>query len=217
MKLTRVLLADDHTLVRSGIRALLSQLPGVEVVAEANDGRQALQLAQSHNPDVAVLDVAMPNLNGIETAIQLHQQFPGLKIIILSMHANDEYVLQAFKAGASAYLLKRSAVKELRAAFKALSAGDLFLSQELAQRVSMEQIRAAQEPPKEPEKLTPRQREILQLIAESKTTKEIALILDLSPKTIEFHRAEIMNRLAIYDVASLVRYALHTGLTFPES
>jgi DNA-binding NarL/FixJ family response regulator len=211
----RVLLADDHVLVRAGIRTLLDQLPGVAVVAEASDGRAALQLAAEHHPDLAILDVAMPVLNGIETTTRLRRQFPAIRVLVLSMHANEEYVQQAFRAGAAGYLLKKSAVAELEMAIRAVQSGKNYLSPALAQRVAVPP--ASGELAKSPlERLTSRQREILQLIAESRTTKEIAAELGVSAKTVEFHRAELMKRLNLRDIPALVRFAMQSGLAHPE-
>jgi len=216
MKPLRILLADDHTLVRAGIRSLLAQLPGVAVVAEAADGREALKLAALHRPDTVVMDIAMPGLNGLEATLRLRKKFPDLRVIILSMHANEEYVRQAFKSGASGYLLKKSAVAELEVALRAVHEGHTYLSPALARAITPQQLSRPGETPTPQEKLTPRQREILQLIAESRTTKEIAQQLELSAKTVEFHRVRLMQRLGIYDVPGLVRYALRTGLAGPE-
>lgn len=210
----RILLADDHVLVRAGIRTLLDQLPGVEVVAEASDGREAVQLAGKSHPDLAILDVAMPVLNGLEATTRLRQQFPALQVLVLSMHANEEYVQQAFRAGAAGYLLKKSAVAELEAALRAVQSGKNYLSPALAQRIVVPQ--PSDEPSKSPlERLTSRQREILQLIAESRTTKEIAAELGVSAKTVEFHRAELMKRLSLRDIPALVRFAMQSGLVQP--
>jgi DNA-binding NarL/FixJ family response regulator len=208
----RILLADDHTLVRAGIRTLLTQMPGVTVVAEADDGRAALKLAEACAPDVAVLDIAMPGLNGLETTLRLRKRCPAVRVLILSMHANEEYVRQAFRAGASGYLLKKSAVAELEAALHALRTGKTYLSPGLAPRLSLQEVSRDQTERTSRQKLTARQREILQLIAESRTTKGIALELGLSAKTVEFHRAQLMKRLGIFDVPGLVRYALRAGL-----
>jgi len=211
----RVLLVDDHVLVRAGIRTLLDQLPGVAVVAEASDGREALQLAAEHRPDLVILDVAMPVLNGIETTARLHRQFPTIRVLVLSMHSNEEYVQQAVRAGAAGYLLKKSAVAELEAALRAVQAGRTYLSPALAQRTPLPVV--AGEAARSPlERLTSRQREILQLIAESRTTKEIAAELGLSAKTVEFHRAELMKRLHLHDIPALVRFAMQSGLAHPE-
>jgi DNA-binding NarL/FixJ family response regulator len=212
----RVLLADDHVLVRAGIRTLLDQLAGVAVVAEASDGREALRLAAEHHPDLAILDVAMPVLNGLEATTRLRREFPAIHVLVLSMHANEEYVHQAFRAGATGYLLKKSAVAELEAAIRAVQAGKQYLSPTLAQRVSFK-ARSDGETAKSPlERLTSRQREILQMIAESRTTKEIAAELGVSAKTVEFHRAELMKRLNLRDIPALVRFAMQSGLTHPE-
>lgn len=213
----RILLADDHILIRAGIRTLLAQLPGISVVGEANDGREALKLAATRHPDIVVLDIAMPVLNGLETTIRFRKQFPEVRILILSMHANEEYVHQAFRAGASGYLLKKSAVAELEVAIRAVQAGKRYLSPGLAQRVSLADMSPTQSAKSPLERLTPRQREILQLIAESRTTKEIAIELGLSAKTVEFHRAELMKRLNLRDIPALVRFAMQSGLLPHES
>ena len=203
-------------MVRAGIRSLLNQFPGVTVVAEAADGREALKLAALHRPDVALFDVAMPGLNGIEATLQASKQFPRLRVIILSMHSDVEYVRRAFGAGAAGYLLKRSAVAELKQAICTVAAGEQYLSPILAVRFPLQQVLQPASVPVTLERLTPRQRQILQLIAESRTTKEIALELGLSAKTVEFHRAALMKRLGIFDIPGLVRYSLKKGMTRPE-
>jgi DNA-binding NarL/FixJ family response regulator len=216
MKPIRILLADDHALVRAGLRALLAKLKGIEVVAEAADGREAIRLALKHKPDVALMDVAMPRLNGIDAASRIDKQLAATRVIMLSMHANEDYIRQAFRAGASAYLLKSSSVVELAKAIKSVRAGKNYLCAELARRYKPEQLlkwNGIQHPA---HRLTARQREILQLIAESRTTKEIAAELGVSTKTVEFHRAKLMGRLKIHDVPGLVRYALRTGLAESE-
>jgi len=217
MKTLRILLADDHTLVRAGISSLLAQLPGVTVVAEASDGREVLKLAGIHKPEIVVMDVAMPGLNGLEATLRLLKQFPRTRVVMLSMHANEEYIHQAFQAGASAYLLKKSAVAELEAAVQAAQAGKTYLSPALARHYKPQDPSRPGDSKPPAEKLTTRQREILQLIAESRTTKEIAHELGLSAKTVEFHRAQLMQRLDIHDVPGLVRFALRSGLVESES
>jgi DNA-binding NarL/FixJ family response regulator len=207
----RVLLADDHALVRAGIRALLDKLDDVRVIAEANDGREALTLIETQQPDVIMMDVAMPGLNGLEATARIGQQFPQVRVIILSMHANEEYVLQALRAGAAGYLLKDAALAELQTALTTVMSGETYLDPALAQRVSTYEQRVGREASLL-ERLTPRQREILQLIAEGHTTQDIALILNISPKTVETHRAQLMERLGIYDVPGLVRYAIRSGI-----
>ncbi len=207
----RVLLADDHVLVRAGIRALLDKMSDVYVIAEASDGREALTLIETEQPDVVMMDVAMPGLNGLEATARISRQFPRAHVIILSMHANEEYVVQALRAGAAGYLLKDAAMSELEAALKAVMNGETYLSQALEQRVSAYERRVGGEASLL-ERLTPRQREILQLIAEGHTTQDIAVTLNISPKTVETHRAQLMERLGIYDVPGLVRYAIRSGL-----
>ena len=217
-KSIRVLLADDHTLVRAGIRALLEKLPGVEVAGEANDGREVVDLIKAHQPDVVLMDISMPGLNGLEALARITRDFPDVRVIILSMHHNDEYVLQALKSGASGYLLKRAATAELPAALESVVGGGIYLSREIAsqflKKFPLQQIARSTSPL---EQLTPRQREILHLLAEGQTTKAIALVLKLSDKTVEYHRAKLMAHLNIFDIAGLVRFALRVGLVSPES
>jgi DNA-binding NarL/FixJ family response regulator len=217
MKTIRVLLADDHTIVRAGIRSLLEKQPGIQVVAEAADGREALRLAQIHAPDIVLLDIGMAGMNGLETTLRLRQSAPAVRIIILSMHANEEYVVQALQAGASGYVLKQSAIDALAAAIASVMNGQTYLSAPLAYRLAQPSADKPDVPKSPLQSLTPRQREILQLIAERKNTKEIAALLGLSPKTIEFHRAQLMERLRIFDVPGLVRYAIQSGVTPAES
>ena len=214
----RVILADDHTLVRAGIRSLLEKSPEILVVAEANEGRELLELLQTHEVDLVLMDIAMPGLNGLEATARISREFPKVRVIMLSMHQNEEYFWQALKAGASGYLLKKAATVELEAAVKQVMAGETYLSREIATRLSkrmpLTQLSRAKSPL---ESLTERQREILQLIAEGETTKAIALLLKLSPKTVEYHRAELMSRLGIYDVPGLVRFAMQVGLINRET
>jgi DNA-binding NarL/FixJ family response regulator len=216
-KLIRVVLADDHTLVRAGIRALLEQLPGLQVVGEASDGRQALDLLKTQQPDVVLMDVSMPGLNGLQALARITRDFPQVRVLILSMHPNDEYVLHALKSGARGYLLKRAASAELPAALKRVMGGEIYLSAEIAsqflKKFPLEQIASFTNPL---EQLTSRQREILQLLAEGQTTKSIALVLKVSDKTVEYHRAKLMVRLNIFDLPGLVRFALRTGLIVQE-
>jgi DNA-binding NarL/FixJ family response regulator len=217
-KSIRVLLADDHTLVRAGIRALLEKLPEVEVAGEASDGREILDLIKAQPPDVLLMDISMPGLNGLQALARIGRDFPHVRVIILSMHHNDEYVLQALKSGAAGYLLKRAATAELAAALKTVVAGEIYLSREIAgqflKKFPLQQIARCRSPL---EQLTARQREILQLLAEGQTTKAIALVLKVSAKTVEYHRAKLMVRLNIFDIPGLVRFALRTGLIAPES
>jgi DNA-binding NarL/FixJ family response regulator len=216
VKTTRVLLADDHALVRAGIRSLLEKMTGIEVVAEAGDGREALELIKKQLPNVVLMDIAIPELNGLEALARTTKEFSSIKVIILSMHANEEYVLQALRAGASGYLLKDAAVAELELALGAVTRGETYLSPRISQRIIGSYLeRLGTERPVR-EELTSRQREIVQLIAEGNSTKEIAFLLKVSVKTVEAHRAQLMERLGIHDVAGLVRYAMRVGLVPPE-
>lgn len=212
----RVLLVDDHALVRAGIRSLLQELPEVEVVAEASDGAQALQIAEREQPDVVLMDIAMKGMNGLEAAAKLRERQPGVKVVILSMHTSEEYVLLALRAGAAAYLIKDSATAELGLALNSVMRGETYLSPAISRQVVDGYVQrvgagAGADP------LTQRQREVLKHIAEGRSTKEIAFELDLSVKTIETHRAQIMERLGIRDVAGLVRYAMRVGIVPPET
>jgi len=211
-------LADDHTLVRAGIRALLEKLSEMEVVGEASDGREVLGLIKENQPDVVLMDISMPGLNGLEALGHITRGFPRVRVIILSMHHNDEYVLQALKSGASGYLLKRAATAELPAALKTVVGGEIYISRDnsskFLKKFPLEHIAHARGPL---ERLTPRQREVLQMLAEGQTTKGIALVLKLSEKTVEYHRAKLMARLDIFDIPGLVRFALRIGLISQES
>jgi len=213
----RILLADDHPIVRAGVRAELEKIPGAEVVAEAADGRQALELVAAHKPDLLFIDISMPNLNGLETAIRVTRDFPGTKVIILSRHKNEEYVWQALKAGAAGYLVKSAVIGEIAEAARRVHAGEIYLSRDISDRFlkkfPLHQIAHKKSPL---DQLTERQREILQLIAEGQTTIGIGLILNISPKTVEYHRAQLMDRLKIHDIPGLVRFALRTGLISTE-
>lgn len=216
MTTTRILLADDHALMRQGFRALLESL-GHQVVAETGDGREALRLAEEKRPDIAFLDIAMPGMNGLEVAARLAKDLPDLRVVILSMHANEEYVLQALRAGAAGYLLKSADVSELEAALGAVVGRETYLSPPISKQLIEEYLRRTGEVETPLDRLTPRQREVLQLIAEGRTTQEIGLALGVSPKTVETHRAQLMERLGIHDVAGLVRFAIKVGLVRPES
>jgi DNA-binding NarL/FixJ family response regulator len=211
----RVLLADDHTLVRAGIRSLLESVDGVEVVAECGDGREALEMIGKHRPDVALLDIGMPGLNGLEVARRTAQESPRTKVIVLSMHGDASYVKQALRAGVAGYLLKGAAVAELPLALQAVMKGETYLTPKISKQV-VEFLRDPGEEPGTLNGLTTRQREILQLIAEGRSTKEIAAILGVSVKTVETHRARLMERLDIHDVAGLVRFAIREGLVTPD-
>lgn len=213
----RVVLADDHPIVRAGIRAELEKIPGTLVVGEASDGREALDMVRTLNPAVVFMDISMRGLNGLEATSRIIREFPLVRVIILSMHQNEEYFWQALKFGASGYLLKKAATTELRAALDQVTAGEIYLAKEMSNRLLKKlplHHLAHQKTPLE--SLSDRQREILQLIAEGQTTKAIAFVLKLSPKTVEYHRAKLMERLNIYDVPGLVRFALQSGLIAQE-
>jgi DNA-binding NarL/FixJ family response regulator len=215
VSIIRLLLADDHTLVRAGLRALLQGMPDIEVVAEANNGREALRLVQLLHPDVALMDIAMSELNGLEAARQIVREFPSVRVIMLSMHATEQYVVQALRVGAAGYLLKNAGAAELEKAIKHVALGETFLSPSVSRQVT-DYIRRVGQDVTPLERLTPRQREILQLIAEGGTTKRIAHVLNISVKTVETHRSQLMEQLDIHDVAGLVRYAIRQGLVNPE-
>jgi DNA-binding NarL/FixJ family response regulator len=216
MKSIRVLLADDHTLVRAGIRGLLQGLEGLDVVGEAEDGHEALRLAGELRPDVVLLDVGMPGLNGLEVAGRVAALDPAIRILILSMHTSEEYVLRALRAGCAGYLVKRSAVSELEVAVRAVARGETYLSPAVSKQVVDDYVGRTGGATDPLEALTPRQREVLQLVAEGHTSKEIAEQLGLSFKTVEAHRAQIMERLGLQDLAGLVRFAVRVGLVIPE-
>jgi DNA-binding NarL/FixJ family response regulator len=216
MTLIRVLLADDHTLVRAGFRAILEALPGIRVVAEAGDGREALRLIEQHRPNVALMDIAMPALNGLEAADRVCQEHPCVRVIILSMHANEEYVVRALRAGASGYLLKDASPEELNTAVHAAARGETYLSLPVAGHVADYVRRTGKGEDCAFDRLTPRQREVLQLVAEGHTTQSIAHKLGLSVKTIETHRMNLMKCLGIHDIAGLVRYAVQKGVISVE-
>jgi two-component system, NarL family, response regulator NreC len=206
----RVLLADDHVLVRQGLRSLLERAE--MTVIEASDGQEAVRLARARQPDVAVLDIGMPHLNGLETARRLRETVPATKSIVLTMHAHDPYVLEALQAGAVGYVLKTQAAVDLVQAIREVLQGAIYLSPQVARAVVQAYLTKADLPP---DPLTSREREILQRIAEGQTTKEIASRLGLSVKTVESHRINLMHKLDIHETATLVRYAIRRGLTTP--
>lgn len=216
MKSVRVLLADDHTLVRAGLRKLLEDIPDVEVVGEAADGVALLALAAQLQPNLVLTDIDMPGLNGLEATARLVKLQPETRVVILSMHQNEEYVRQALLHGAIGYLLKDAAPVELELALKAVLRGETYLSPVVSKSVLSDYVQRLRDDEKPGVLLTTRQREILQLVAESHSTKEIARRLDLSVKTVDTHRSRLMNQLDIHDVAGLVRYAMRTGLISPH-
>jgi DNA-binding NarL/FixJ family response regulator len=213
----RTLLADDHTLMRAGIRALMLEIEGIDIVAEAQTGRQAVALAKAHRPDLVVMDISMPELNGIDATAQICAELPAAHVVILSMHTTEDFVRRALKAGASGYIVKDSAPLELRMAIEAALRDEVYVSPRVSKHlISALKGRAAEGSESSIEALTARQREILQLIAEGKSTKEIAFMLEVSVKTVETHRAALMLRLGIHDVAGLVLYAVRNNLVNTE-
>lgn len=212
MKRLRVVLADDHILVRAGLRKLLESMPDIEVVGEADDGLAVLTLVEQLQPDLALIDIAMPRLNGLDATVHLLQVWPEMKVLILSMHQNEEYVRQALRDGASAYLLKDAAPMELDLAIDAIRRGESYLSPAVTKGILTDYIQRLRRDEPTGTQLTPRQSEVLKLIAEGLSTKEIARDLELSIKTVETHRSLLMKQLNIHDVAGLVRYALRTGI-----
>ena len=212
----RILLADDHGLVRAGIRALLEKIPGVEFVHEARNGREALELVRTHGPDLVLMDVAMAELGGLEALPRMTRTFPSVKVIILSAYPNEEYVIRALRCGASGYMLKDAATVELELAINAVAQGKTYLSPSISRAVIDTYLERVGGDTGPLEQLTARQREILQLIAEGKNTKEVAYLLGISVKTVEAHRLQLMARLGIHDVPGLVRYAIRSGLVSAE-
>jgi DNA-binding NarL/FixJ family response regulator len=212
----RILIADDHTLVRAGFRSLLEQLPDWAVVAEVGDGREALRLVAQLQPDVVLMDVKMPTLNGLEATARISREYPNVRVVILSMYTNEEYVLQALRAGAVGYLLKDAVIAELQLAIQAAVRGEMYLSPSISKRVLQDYIQLVGSGGGMLDALTSRQREVLQLIAEGRTMKEIAQALQISIKTVESHRTQLMERLDLHDVTGLVRFAIRIGLVTPE-
>ena len=214
MRPIRIVLADDHNIMRGGLRLLLERQPGFTVVGEASDGRQAVEQAESTKPDVVVLDIAMPNLSGIEAAGRISEMLPGVAIVILSMHSDESYVLRALKAGAKGYLLKDSAESDLIQAIKAASNGKAFFSPEISRILVEDYVREMGRRGADDsyQLLTPREREILQLLAEGKTNKDIATSLNLSLYTVETHRRNIQEKLNLHSLAELILYAVRKGI-----
>lgn len=209
MQKIRILLADDHTLVRSGIRSLLEDEPGLSVIGEAEDGRTAVTMASQLKPDVVVMDIAMPLLNGLEATRQIKTQCPGVKVLILSMHDNEEYIRQVLEAGAMGYILKDAAARELISAIQSVHRGEAVLSPAVTRLVIEDYLRwGGLRPQAEADSLSPREREVLQLIAEGYTNKQIAEILSISIKTVQAHRNNLMQKLDLHDRGELIKYAI---------
>lgn len=214
MKTIRILLADDHTVVRKALRLLLESYPEFTVIADAADGRAAVALAEEHRPDVVVMDVAMPNLNGIEAARQIAAKLPRSAILFLSMYADEGYVLRALKTGARAYLLKDSPEDDLVNAVRAASQGKAYFSPAISRMLMEEYVRQMQNRNLEDsyELLTNREREVLRLLAEGKSNKEVAGLLNLSLYTVETHRSNILQKLSLHNAADLIFYAIRKGI-----
>lgn len=214
MSKLRILLADDHTVVRQGLRKVLEECPDWEVVAEAGDGREAVRQAEEHKPDVAIIDVAMPLLNGIEATRQIIRRSPSTRVLVLSMHADEAYVNQILQAGATGYLLKDSADVDLQNAVTAVSNGKSFFSPAIAKVMLDDYVRQLADKgiTDRYESLSEREREVFQLIAEGKANKEIAALLSISPSTVETHRARIMEKLDLHSAAEIVLHAVRRGV-----
>ncbi len=208
----RILLVEDHHLVRAGIRSLLLGVAGVQVVGETGDGREALRLIAEVRPNVVLMDIALPGLNGLEATARAVKDFPNVRVIMLSMNRAEEYVLRALRCGAAGYLLKDNTPVELEQAIRVVARGETYLSPDVSKHVIAAYVQRRDSKPTSLERLTPRQREVLQLIAEGRSTKEIAKTLAISIKTVEMHRQQLREALDIHDTASLVRDALRMGV-----
>ena len=209
MEKIRILLADDHTILRSGIRSLLEDEPGLSVIGEAEDGRTAVTMACKLKPDVVIMDIAMPLLNGLEATRQIKVQCPDVKVLILSMHDNEEYIRQVLEAGAMGYILKDAAARELISAIQSVYRGEAVLSPAVTRLVIEDYLRwGGTRPQEEADSLSPREREVLQLIAEGYTNKQIAEILSISIKTVQAHRNNLMQKLDLHDRGELIKYAI---------
>lgn len=212
MEPIRLLIADDHNLLRAGLRGLLENIPGVTVVGEASSGQAALELVESLKPGILMTDITMPGIDGLSLTRLVKERFPATKVIVLSMHTEEQYIDRALHAGAAGYLIKDSATGELEFALRAVAQGDSYLSPAISKRVVEAYNRLSDSQAAAADPLTPRQREVLVLIAEGMTTKAIARRLDISLKTVETHRLQLMERLGIHEIAGLVRYAIKIGL-----
>jgi len=217
MNSTHVLLADDHVLVRAGIRTLLEKIPNVKVIGEAASGREALEMVKTKLPNLVLMDIAMADLNGLDALSRISKDFPEVKVVILSAHANEEYVIRALRSGAAGYIVKDAATAELELAVSSVGDGKTYLSPSISRTAIDSYLERIGDVVSPLEQLTSRQREILQLIGEGKNTKEIASNLEISVKTVEAHRLQVMERLRIHDVPGLVRFAIRTGLVSAEA
>ena len=209
----RILIADDHGIVRSGLRMLIDRQADMEVVAEADDGVTALEATQAHQPDVAVLDVSMPRMTGLQAAREIRSHVPGTRVLLLSMHDDERYFLEGLASGASGYVLKRAADTDLIGAVRTVAGGRTFLSSDAQRELMDEWVEGGRAEPDDP--LTPRELEVVKLIAEAYTNRQIAETLKVSEKTVESHRANVLSKLEMRDRVELVRYAIRRGLVEP--
>lgn len=213
---TRILLADDHALVRRGVRLILDAEPDLEVVAEAGDGAEAVELAREHRPDLAVLDISMPRMTGLQAARELRRRVPGTRLLMLSMHDNEQYFFESLKAGASGYVLKSAADEDLVTACRAAMRGESFLYPGVTSTLVRDYLQRMRRGERVPSRmLTPREEEVVKLIAEGSSSKEIAALLTISLKTVERHRANVLAKLGLRDRVELTRYAIRSGLVEP--
>ena len=213
----KLVLADDHAVVRAGIKAMLEGLGGIDIVGQGTNGREACALVEQHQPQLLLMDISMPEMNGLEATARIVKDFPNVRVIILSMHTSEEYVWKALQAGATGYLLKDAEPAELDLAIKTVLSGQTYLTASVSKQVVEAYMQRMGGESTVADVLTPRQREVLQLIAEGKALKEIAQILHVSIKTVESHRTLLMDRLNIHDTAGLVRYAMRRGMISSET
>jgi DNA-binding NarL/FixJ family response regulator len=216
MSSTRVILADDHPMMRAGVRSLLDAIEGVEVIAQASDGTEALALCGLYKPDILLIDISMPGLSGLDVTARITHEHPEIKVLILSMHGDDEYIRRAIHSGARGYLLKDAEESELSLAIRVVARGEMYLCSRASNRIVADYLRQSVSENVAAGELTPRQREVLYLIATGKPTKAIARELGIAVKTVETHRTQLMERLNIHDIAGLVRYAIRIGLISSE-
>ncbi len=217
MKKIRVLIAEDHTIVRQGLCALLRSEPDIEVVGEASDGSEAVEMAERLNPDIILMDIGMRTLNGLDATRKIKKTLPHIRILVLTMYDNEEWIFQILKAGATGYLIKDSAMTDLISAIRAVHRGDSYLSPSISRKVIDDYIRRAEggEKASAADLLSGREREILQLIAEGNSIPKVASLLCISKKTVEAHKNHIMEKLGIHDKVGLIKYAIRKGLTNP--
>jgi two-component system response regulator NreC len=219
MKKVRIILADDHTIVRKGLRVLLEEAGFIDVIDEAADGHQLLDMVARHKPDVVVMDISMPNMNGLEATRRIRASYPNIKVVILTMHLDEEYVLQSLNAGAHGYVVKQSAPRDLVRAIEQALKGEIYISDQMSSHDPDELVRRSQKTAQHDRyaMLTRREREVLQLIAEGNDVGQIAIMLFISQKTVRTHRSHLMNKLGLHNPAALTRYALQKGIISIDS